>query len=94
MNTFFTVHITIFTQIHLETSSSSSDGEQDNQSHIDEEIILDENEDDIEPLVFDESKEIYYKNKYKQTFEQVVSLDNVYILNLDAQKRYAFFTKI
>lgn len=53
---------------------------------------MDENEDDIEsePPVFDTSKEIDYKTKYNQTFEEVISLDNVYILNLDAQKKYYF----
>ncbi|VVC35687.1 WD40/YVTN repeat-like-containing domain,WD40 repeat, conserved site,WD40 repeat,WD40-repeat-containing [Cinara cedri] len=69
-----------------EISSSNSDEEQDYPSHTDDDENEDIDKDDIEPLVFDDSKEIYYTNKYKQIFEEVVSLDDVYILNLDAQK--------
>lgn len=80
-----------FLFFYLETSSSNSDEEQSSESQIDdEENILIENEDtdeddNFETLVFDDSKEIYYKHKYNQTFEESVSLDDVYILNLDAQ---------
>lgn len=71
----------------MSSSSSDSEGNSD-YSNLNEENVLDENEDDIEtePPVFDISKEVDYKIKYKQTFEEVISLDDVYILNLDAQK--------
>lgn len=52
----------------------------------------DDDDDNIEPPVFDSSKENDYNIKYNQTFDEVVSLDDVYILNLDAQKRYYFFS--
>lgn len=73
----------------LETSNSSSDSDITNQSSVNEENVSDESVDDIdsEPPVFDDSKEINYKIKYKQTFEEAISINNVYILNLDAQKR-------
>lgn len=74
----------------LDTSNSSSDSEEGTvDSYFYGENILDENDDDdidSEPPVFDTSKEIDYKTKYKQTVEEVISLNNVYILNLDAQK--------
>lgn len=74
------------------TSSSSSENEESNsdQSNFNEENdVLEDDEDDIyiEPPVFDNTKENDYKVQYKQSFEEVVSLDNVYILNLDAHKQ-------
>lgn len=44
--------------------------------------------------MFDISKEIHYKVKYKQTFEEAISSnedDEIYVLNLDAQKMYSNF---
>lgn len=44
--------------------------------------------------MFDTSKEIHYKVKYKQTFEEAISSnedDEIYVLNLDAQKMYSTF---
>lgn len=73
----------------LEASSSSSDSDSTIiQSIVNDEDVSDESVDDIdtEPPVFDESKEINYKIKYKQTFEEAISLNNVYILNMDVQK--------
>lgn len=49
---------------------------------MEEDEVIDINE---QP-VFDSSKEINYKIKYKQAFEEVISSDDVYILNLDAHK--------
>jgi len=47
----------------------------------------DEDDDsEIQPPVFDSSKEIDYKIKYKQTVEEVVNLEKDYILSVDAQK--------
>lgn len=40
---------------------------------------------EIESPVFDASKENDYKIKYMQSFEEVINLDDVYILDLDAQ---------
>lgn len=57
---------------------------------MDEDEVIDIHE---EP-VFDSSKEIHYKVKYKQTFEEAISSnedDEIYVLNLDAQKRYSNF---
>lgn len=57
---------------------------------MDEDEVIDINE---EP-VFDSSKEIHYKVKYKQTFEETISSneDNeIYVLNLDAQNMYSTF---
>lgn len=73
----------------LETSTSSSDSEDStDELNFDGEDGLNENEEnsETEPPVFDDSKEIDYKVKYKQTFEEVLSLNDVFILNLDAQK--------
>lgn len=69
------------------TTSSSDSNESTDQLNLDDENE-EEVEDDFEtePPVFDYSKENEYKIKYKQSFEEVVSLNNVYILNLDAQK--------
>uniref|UniRef100_A0A2S2RB18 WD repeat-containing protein 89 n=1 Tax=Sipha flava TaxID=143950 RepID=A0A2S2RB18_9HEMI len=71
-----------------ETLNSSSDSDSTNQSLINEENVSDGSEDDINsyPFVFDESKEIHYKIKYKQIFEEDININEVYILNLDAQK--------
>lgn len=85
----FNDDFTLFFCLTSDTSSSSSDSEEGTvNSYFHEENVSDENEDDIdtEPPVFDTSKEIDYKTKYKQTIEEVMSLDNTYILNLDAQK--------
>jgi len=73
----------------LEISNSSSDSEESTvYSNFNEETDnLDEDDTEIEPPVFDSSKENDYKIKYKTTFEEVVSLNNVYILNLDAHKQ-------
>lgn len=74
------------------TSSSSSESEGSDSDREDfnvENDVLEDDEDDVdvEPPVFDMSKENDYKVQYKQSFEEVVSLDNVYILNLDAHKQ-------
>lgn len=67
------------------SSGSSSDSNSDRSDINEENDVLDD--EDIEPPVFDSSKENDYVIKYSQTFEEVVSLDDVYILNLDAQKQ-------
>lgn len=86
------MQLTVNSSADDDTSSSSSENEESDsdQSKFNENNdILEEDEDDtdVEPPVFDSSKENEYKVQYKQSFEEVVSLDNVYILNLDAHKR-------
>jgi len=76
---------------NLDTSDESSLDETSGSSFI-EENSLDWNcndEDEVidnEQPVFDSSKEIDYKVKYKQAFEEIISPNYVYILNLDAHK--------
>lgn len=83
------IQITISFFSGTSSSGSSSDSDSDQSGINEENDVLDDedNDDDIEPPVFDSSKENEYKIKYIQTFEEVVSLDDVYILNLDAQKQ-------
>jgi len=76
---------------NLDTSESSSDGEETSDqyhSSLNEEDSLEEDEviDINEQPVFDSSKEINYNIKYKQAFEEVIISNDVYILNLDAHK--------
>ncbi|XP_027854042.2 WD repeat-containing protein 89 [Aphis gossypii] len=73
------------------SDSSSENGENSGNSSFNDEDSLDEDEviDIHEEPVFDSSKEIHYKVKYKQTFEESISSnedDEIYVLNLDAQK--------
>jgi len=75
--------------LNLDTSESSSDGEETSgHSSVNEEDSLEEDEviDINEQPVFDSSKEINYNIKYKQAFEEVIISSDVYILNLDAHK--------
>lgn len=71
----------------LETSNTDSDSkdstEQSNFNETNDSNELDDTE--IEPPVFDTTKENDYNIKYKQSFEEVTNLDDVYILDLDAQ---------
>ncbi|XP_015369552.1 PREDICTED: WD repeat-containing protein 89-like [Diuraphis noxia] len=70
------------------SDSSSDDEETSDRSSFNEEDSLEEDEviDINEQPVFDSSKEINYKIKYKQTFEELIGSNDVYILKLDAQK--------
>jgi len=86
---FFVLNLLNSIVFNLDASDSSSDDEEtSDRSSFNEEDSLEEDEviDINEQPVFDSSKEINYKIKYKQTFEELIGLNDVYVLKLDAHK--------